>query len=135
LELERFGRAGIWRLIYHKLLQKANEPSLEAPFEGEKRGEIPLLTISPILLSSIQNFSPIPLLGGRVWYGDFEPHFLHEEEWGFLSNGLLPGIVFAMFYEKNSFLPAMSGKGMNIYLISRIKAEDQYEMYEMQFRQ
>jgi hypothetical protein len=24
------------------------------------------------------------LPGGRVWHGDFEPHFLKPEEWGFL---------------------------------------------------
>jgi hypothetical protein len=46
-------------------------------------GRKPVLTSFPVLISCPQNFALRYLFGGKVWYGDFEPHFF-KERWGFL---------------------------------------------------
>jgi len=67
------------------------------------------LTFLPLLLSSLQKFALQHLLGGKVWYGDFEPHFL-KEEWGFLLSmysfpSLIGGIIWIII-----FIPANTNR-------------------------
>jgi len=54
-------------------------PRLPRPFR------LDILPHFAIIPSEIR--SPIPLPGGKVWCGDFEPHFLYAEEWGFVFRG------------------------------------------------
>jgi hypothetical protein len=77
--LESFGQTGIVGASYHKIQEIQIGPPPEAPFEVEKRGEIPLLTSSAILLSSPQKLAlQSPCSEGKYVLEILKPHFLKE---------------------------------------------------------